>query len=51
MEPIAEYAAPLWHSGLIECDTRKLERLQRRAIGLILGMKYIDHRIYYKGNG
>lgn len=44
LRPIAEYAAPLWHSGLLDVDTRKLEKLQRMAIGLILGTKYIDYR-------
>ena len=48
LRPIAEYAAPLWHSGLIESDTRKLERLQRKVIGLIIGVIYIEHRGYYK---
>ena len=51
LRPITEYAAPLWHSSLIEYDIRKLESLQRKAMGLILGMKYIDHRRYYKVNG
>ena len=51
LRPIVEYAAPLWHSGLIESDIRKLERLQRKAIGLILGTIYIDYKRYYRVNG
>ena len=41
--PIAEYAAPLWHSGLSNCDSMKLERLQKRAVGLILGTTYVNY--------
>ena len=51
LRPIAEYAAPLWHSGLIEGDTKKLEQLQRKAIGLIFGITFIDYRRYYNVNG
>lgn len=51
IRPITEYAAPLWHSGLLECDKRTLENLQKKALGLILGTIYIDHRRYYKVNG
>ena len=51
LRPIAEYAAPLWHSNLLECDIKKLEKLQKTAIGLILGTIYIDHKQYYKVNG
>ena len=42
LRPIAEYAAPLWHSGLIKKDSEKLERLQKRAVGLILGTTYVN---------
>ena len=31
------------HSGLTKCDSEKLERLQKRALGLILGTTYIDY--------
>ena len=51
LRPIAEYAAPLWHPSLIEGDARKLEKLQRIAIGLILGTIYIEHKRYYRVNG
>ena len=30
LRPISEYAAPLWHSGLTEKDTSKLEMLQKK---------------------
>ena len=32
LRPIAEYAAPLWHSGLTKCDSEKLERLKKRLL-------------------
>ena len=51
LRPKTEYAVPLWHSGLLESDTNKLETLQKKAIGLILGTIYIDHKRYYKVNG
>ena len=50
LRPITEYAAPLWHSGLTKCDSEKLERLQKRALGLILGTTYIDYVRYYNVN-
>ena len=51
IRPITEYAAPLWHTSLLEWDKRKLENLQKKALGLILGTAYIDYRRYYKING
>ena len=51
LRPITEYAVPLWHSGLLKCDINKLERLQKKAIGLILGTIYIENRRHYKVNG
>ena len=48
LRPITEYAAPLWHSSLLECDNRILENLQKKALGLILGTIYIDHRRFYR---
>ena len=51
IRPITEYAAPLWHTSLLECDKRKLENLQKKALGLIFGVTYIDYKRYYKING
>ena len=48
LRPIAEYAAPLWHSGLLKSDSEKLERLQKRAVGLILGTTYVNFERRYK---
>ena len=50
LRPITEYAAPLWHSGLTKCNSEKLERLQKRAVGLILGTTYIDYVRHYNVN-
>ena len=51
LRPITEYATHLWHSGLSNSETYMLESLQKKALGLILGTIYIDHRRYYKING
>ena len=48
LRPNAEYAAPLWHSGLTTSDTKRLERLQKIVLGIILGTTYIDCRKHYK---
>jgi len=48
LRPIVEYAPPLWHSGLTKCDSEKLERLQKRAVGLILGTTYVNYERRYK---
>merc|ERR1711989_218748 len=51
IRPITEYAAPLWHSGLSKEDTSKLESLKKKAVGMILGTFYLDHKRYYKVKG
>ena len=48
LRPITEYAVPLWHSGLTECDSSKIEMLQKKALGTILGTVYVDNKRYYK---
>ena len=50
IRPITEYAAPLWHSGLTETDCKKIEKLQKKALGIILGVTYIENKRYYKFN-
>ena len=47
LRPITEYAAPLWHSGLNEADINRLENLQKKVLGMILGTIYIKHKRYY----
>ena len=51
IRPVVEYAAPLWHSGLTASDSLKLEAIQKKAIGLILGVQYVENRRYYRVNG
>ena len=51
LRPITEYAAPLWHSGLTAAESNRLENLQKRAIGFILGTTYKDHKRFYRVNG
>ena len=51
IRPIVEYAVPLWHSGLTDADSNKIEALQKRALGLILGTVYEDYKRYYRVNG
>ena len=48
LRPITEYAAPLWHSGLTDADDKRIEKLQKKILGMILGTKYIDNKRYYK---
>ena len=43
LRPICEYAAPLWHSSLNAADTSKIERIQKRALRLILGSDYSSY--------
>ena len=48
LRPISEYAVPLWHSGLTEYDSDRIEMLQKRVLATILGTIYIDHKKHYK---
>ena len=48
IRPTTEYAVPLWHSGLTKSDENELEKLQKKALGIILGVTYLDYRRYYK---
>ena len=50
LRPITEYAAPLWHSGLTEGDRYRIELLQKKALSIILGTVYVDHKRFYKLN-
>ena len=47
VRPVAEYAVPLWHSSLTENDSNKIESLQKKALGIILGLIFIDYKRYY----
>ena len=48
LRPLTEYATPLWHSGLTEGESYMLETLQKKALGIILGVIYVDNRRLYK---
>ena len=48
LRTIAEFVEPLWYSGLTACNIRQLENLQKNAIGLILGVSYVNNRRLYK---
>ena len=48
IRPLIEYAAPLWHSGLTEAESKKLEALQKKAMGIIFGIVYKDNKRLYK---
>ena len=50
LRPITEYAVPLWHPGLTDGDKNKIEFLQKKALGIILGCVYIDNKRYYNLN-
>ena len=45
LRPRAEYASPLWHSGITKAESQKLEELQKSALSIILGIKYVDYKI------
>ena len=40
IRPSTEYVAPLWHSSLSVADTTRIERLQKRALRIIMGGDY-----------
>ena len=40
IRPCTEYAAPLWHSSLSADEKIKIERLQKRALRIIMGGTY-----------
>ena len=44
VRPLAEYAAPVWHSGLTVKDANALERIQKRACKIIMGKHYISYK-------
>ena len=48
LRPRAEYASPLWHSGITKSESDQLEGLQKSALSIILGITYIDYKLFYK---
>ena len=40
IRPVTEFVAPLWHSSLTINEKTKIERLQKRALSIIMGVDY-----------
>ena len=40
---VLEYAAPVWHNGLSAVESNQLERIQKRALRIILGAQYTSY--------
>ena len=45
IRPSTEYVAPLWHSSLSVKDNMKIERLQKRALRIIMGRDYPGYEL------
>ena len=43
IRPNVEYAVPVWHSGLTKKQTAQIERIQKRALRIILGTQYFSY--------
>ena len=43
IRPVVEYGVPVWHPGLSKQHTARLERVQKRALKLILGTQYVSY--------
>ncbi|KAI8512037.1 hypothetical protein Bbelb_111370 [Branchiostoma belcheri] len=43
VRPITEYAAPVWYPGLTSALSRRIEKIQRRAVRIILGTEYTGY--------
>ena len=41
IRPLLEYAVPVWNAGITVCQSDQLERIQKRALRIILGPEYI----------
>ena len=43
VRPLLEYSDVIWHSSLTFNQTQKLERVQKRALRIILGLDYVSY--------
>ncbi|KAI8506521.1 hypothetical protein Bbelb_159480 [Branchiostoma belcheri] len=43
IRPVMEYGAPVWHSGLSNSLSNKIEKVQRRAVRIILGASFTSY--------
>ena len=41
---LLEQSAPVWHSSLTEQDSAALERVQKSAVRIILGNRYVGYK-------
>ena len=48
VRPLLQYACPVWHHGITKTQRDPIERVQKRALRIILGHNYIS---YAKGGG
>ena len=44
IRPLLEYSVPVWHSSLTNVQTAALERVQKRALRIMLRQQYISYR-------
>ena len=45
---ILEYAVPVWHSSITQAEKRDIERVQKAALHVILGMEYTTYSLALK---
>ena len=43
IRPVLEYAVPLWHAGLTQWQSNRIEMIQKRVCEYILGREYISY--------
>ncbi|KAI8482839.1 hypothetical protein Bbelb_393740 [Branchiostoma belcheri] len=43
IRPVMEYGAPVWHSGLSNSLGNKIEKVQRRAVRIIMGASFTSY--------
>ena len=43
IRPLMEYAAPVWNGALTQHQVTRLERVQKRALRIILGAEYLSY--------
>ena len=43
VRPIVEYACPVWHGNMSTKHTQQIERIQKRALRIILGSTYTSY--------
>ena len=46
IRPILEYACPAWYTSLTKDQSRQIEHIQKRALGIIFNSNCIDYKIF-----